>query len=234
MHKFIFDVDGTITPSRGQINLEFKTFFNTFCSTNDVYLITGSDKEKTIEQISEHTYNLAKVVYNCSGNDVWSQGVNVHTSNWKATKPLMELMLGWLQGSSFPCRTGNHIEERPGCLNFSIVGRNCTLGERKLYMEHDEANRERESIAYQINSEFNDITAKIGGETGIDVYPTGCDKSQVINEFNGFDNLIFFGDKMEQGGNDEPLAKAIKNRGNGKSYHVRDWKHTWEILKDYA
>ena len=85
MHKFIFDVDGTITPSRGQINLEFKTFFNTFCSANDVYLITGSDKEKTIEQISEHTYNLAKVVYNCSGNDVWSQGVNVHTSDWKPT-----------------------------------------------------------------------------------------------------------------------------------------------------
>ena len=100
--------------------------------------------------------------------------------------------------------------------------------------ELKELRQEYVKIVNQINSEFNDITAKIGGETGIDVYPTGCDKSQVINEFNGFDNLIFFGDKMEEGGNDEPLAKAIKNRGNGKSYHVRDWKHTWEILKDYA
>ena len=60
MHKFIFDVDGTITPSRGQINLEFKTFFNTFCSTNDVYLITGSDKEKTIEQIGNKLFQKAK------------------------------------------------------------------------------------------------------------------------------------------------------------------------------
>ena len=63
--KFIFDVDGTLTPSRGLIDLEFKAFFNTFCLTNDVYLVTGSDLAKTVEQLSEPTYNLAKRVYNC-------------------------------------------------------------------------------------------------------------------------------------------------------------------------
>ena len=52
-NKFIFDVDGTLTPSRGIIDLEFKAFFNTFCLMNDVYLVTGSDKPKTVEQISE-------------------------------------------------------------------------------------------------------------------------------------------------------------------------------------
>ena len=79
-NKFIFDVDGTLTPSRSLIDLEFKMFFNTFCLTNDVYLVTGSDKSKTIEQISEATYNLAKRVYNCSGCDVWEQGKNVYTT----------------------------------------------------------------------------------------------------------------------------------------------------------
>ena len=130
MNKFVFDVDGTLTPSRGKMDYEFKAFFNTFCLVNDVYLVTGSDKEKTVEQIGE-TYNLAKVVYNCSGNDVYSAGVNVRSKDWTAPKELMDLMHGWLQASSFPLRTGNHIEERPGCVNFSIVGRNATLGERK-------------------------------------------------------------------------------------------------------
>ena len=49
-HKFIFDVDGTLTPSRGKIDLEFKTFFDTFCKLNDVYLVTGSDRDKTINK----------------------------------------------------------------------------------------------------------------------------------------------------------------------------------------
>ena len=70
-NKFIFDVDGTLTPSRGKMDYNFKAFFNTFCLVNDVYLVTGSDKPKTIEQISEGTYNLCKRVYQCSGSDVW-------------------------------------------------------------------------------------------------------------------------------------------------------------------
>ena len=34
-------------------------------------------------------------------------------------------------------RSGKHIEERPGLVNFSVVGRNATFGERKLYIEYD-------------------------------------------------------------------------------------------------
>ena len=49
--KFIFDVDGTLTPSRKQIDHSFWTFFLKFCCSNDVYLVTGSDREKTVEQI---------------------------------------------------------------------------------------------------------------------------------------------------------------------------------------
>ena len=231
MNKFVFDVDGTLTPSRGKMDYEFKAFFNTFCLANDVYLVTGSDKEKTIEQIGE-TYNLAKVVYNCSGNDVYSAGVNVRSKEWTAPKELMDLMYGWLQASSFPLRTGNHIEERPGCVNFSIVGRNATLGERKLYIKHDLQNKERESIAYQINLEFPYITAKVGGETGIDIYPTGWDKGQILEDFNDFDRIIFFGDKMEQDGNDYPLGSKLKHPS--KAIAVTGWKDTWEKLKEYA
>lgn len=231
MNKFVFDVDGTLTPSRGKMDYEFKAFFNTFCLANDVYLVTGSDKEKTIEQIGE-TYNLAKVVYNCSGNDVYSAGVNVRSKEWTAPKELMDLMYGWLQASSFPLRTGNHIEERPGCVNFSIVGRNATLGERKLYIKHDLQNKERESIAYQINLEFPYITAKVGGETGIDIYPTGWDKGQILEDFNDFDRVIFFGDKMEQDGNDYPLGSKLKHPS--KAITVTGWKDTWEKLKEYA
>lgn len=63
-NKFIFDVDGTLTPSRGLIDGDFAVFFSTFCAENDVYLVTGSDRDKTIEQIGEEIYSLCKRVYN--------------------------------------------------------------------------------------------------------------------------------------------------------------------------
>ena len=43
---YAFDVDGTLTPSRLHIDEKFRDFFLKFMQTNDVYLVTGSDKEK--------------------------------------------------------------------------------------------------------------------------------------------------------------------------------------------
>ena len=36
MSEFIFDVDGTLTPSRGTIDPEFKEFFMDFAKKNNV------------------------------------------------------------------------------------------------------------------------------------------------------------------------------------------------------
>ena len=226
MNKFIFDVDGTLTPSRQTIDTKFKDWFIDFCDSNDVYLVTGSDYAKTLEQVGIEVCMSVKRIYNCSGSDVWEQGVNVRTNDWAAPKELYDLMYGWLEASKFPARMGRHIEERPGMINFSIVGRGATLGERKMYVEWDTNNRERESIAHQINMEFDGITATVGGETGIDIHPTGADKSQILKDFSKEDKIYFFGDRTEPGGNDYPIAKLL-----GKtSFQVKNWRDTWERL----
>ena len=67
MKKFIFDVDGTLTDSRQQIDLSFEAYMIKFCCKYDVYLVTGSDRAKTIEQVGLDIYNRSQRVYNCSG-----------------------------------------------------------------------------------------------------------------------------------------------------------------------
>jgi phosphomannomutase len=231
MKKFVFDVDGTLTPSRQKIDPIFKDWLIEFCINYEVYIVTGSDYPKAAEQLGEQLILWPIRVYGCSGSEVWEGGELIRSSEWKPPRSLYQLMEGWLQASKFVLRTGQHIEHRPGMINFSIVGRGATLAERKLYVEYDRLNRERETIAHIINSNYKDITATVGGETGIDIHPTGADKSQILMDFDLImDKIIFFGDRMEQGGNDYPLAKANKT---GKNYHVKDWKHTWEILKTY-
>ena len=226
-NKFIFDVDGTLTPSRGIIDLDFKAFFNMFCLTNDVYLVTGSDKAKTVEQISEPTYNLCKRVYQCNGNDVWEKDANIQTNDWKLPDLARTFLISCEYESDFSIRTGNHIEERPGMVNFSVVGRNADAEQRAAYVAFEEQNGERKKIADAFNTMFPDLEAKVGGETGIDISPKGSDKSQIIEDFNTVrDQLWFFGDAIYEGGNDYPLAKVVKNHRK-----VDGWSQTKEYLQ---
>jgi len=232
MNKFIFDVDGTLTPSRGTIDPNFKKFFDQFCRDNQVFLVTGSDKPKTVEQLGEDTYNLAHTVYNCSGNDVWQSNKHIRSNEWKLPLRAHEWLSEQLTASAFPLRTGLHFEHRPGMVNFSVVGRNATLGERKLYVEWDTERNERNVIAYNFNKMFSDIEARPGGETGIDIAPKGSDKSQILTDFNHDDHIYFFGDRMDEGGNDYPLKKALwDDYYNQTCYSVTGWQDTWEKLK---
>jgi phosphomannomutase len=231
MNKFIFDVDGTLTPSRGIIDQNFKEFFLDFCNSNDVYLVTGSDYPKTLEQLGQDVCMVVKTVYNCSGNDVWQRGIRIHSNDWTLPAEAKIWLLDELQNSKFVLRTGNHIEERPATVNFSIVGRNATLAERKMYVNWDEKTQEREMLSIRFNNQFPDLEARVGGETGIDVYQLGCDKSQILKDFKKTDNIYFFGDRTTVGGNDYPLADALVKTRMGVSYQVKNWKDTYERLQ---
>jgi phosphomannomutase len=228
MIKFIFDVDGTLTPSRQKINSEFEEWFFDFAVGNHVYLVTGSDYSKTLEQLGSNICNSVKTIFNCSGNEIWQNGECTFKSDWMLPEDVDKWLNEKLISSTFPLRTGNHIEHRSGCVNFSVVGRNATLGERNLYKNWDSEHDERNRIAIEFNHTFTKLEARIGGETGIDIYPKGCDKSQILHHFKKTDKLYFFGDRCEPGGNDYPLSKEIKN-----SFHVKDWRNTWEILQNF-
>jgi phosphomannomutase len=230
MNKFIFDVDGTLTPSRGIIDPVFKEYFLDFCNVNSVYLVTGSDYPKTVEQLGPEICLSVKKIYNCSGNDVWEKGIRVASSAWKLNDPIRDWLLTELENSNFDIKTGNHIEERIGTVNFSIVGRNANPEQRKQYVEWDRKTNERVNISTRFNERFPKLEARVGGETGLDIHPIGKDKGQVISEFSPKDNLFFFGDKTEEGGNDFPLAEKIINMKRGAVFQVKSWGDTFEIL----
>jgi len=232
-NRFIFDIDGTLTPSRQPMVPKFQTWFLGFLEQNYVYLVTGSDRQKTMEQVGNLVYNFAERVYNCSGSDVWEQDKNVHRIDWKLPEEQKEFLTQCLTESEFVLRTGLHFEHRPGMCNFSIVGRNATLGERKLYVEHDVRIKERDRIAKAFNRLFPEFEARVGGETGIDIFPKGLNKSQILRDFDPKNDIIhFFGDAMHAEGNDYPLKKEIIDKDLGFCYNVKDYKETWKILKD--
>ena len=230
MKKFIFDVDGTLTPSRKKITPEFFDEFFQFTEENDVYLVTGSDRDKTLEQITPEIYNNCKRVYNCSGSDVYEGDKNVYRNDWELPEKVERFLQDELDFSQFPIRNGNHIERRPGGVNFSILGRDKDpmLG-REEYVKWNKIHSERRFIALRILDMFPDLTVALGGQTGIDIGPLGADKSQILRDFTADDEIHFFGDRMESGGNDHSLGEAVKKMG-GFTYNVDSYKDTRDVI----
>jgi phosphomannomutase len=233
---WIFDVDGTLTPSRRVINWQFEMGLRTGAKHHHYFVVTGSDKSKTVEQLGEPLYNSFRKVYQCSGNDVWIGDQNVYTSDWELDDVPWKFLETRLNYSSFPHRTGKHMERRPGMLNFSIVGRMASLHHREKYIEWDKQTNEREIIAAEFNTNFSEkynVIAQIGGETGLDIMPIGCDKEQIFDDFSNYGEIIFFGDKTLEGGNDHSLAQKIKQdkTRNNTVYQVENWMETRDFLQ---
>ena len=149
---FIFDVDGTLTPSRQPMTKEFKEFFTEWALKNTFYLVTGSDLPKLQEQMCMYDIS-AERIFTCCGNEMWKPDphiVNisareVYSNKFKPPETLRTYLGEQLRFSDYPIRAGNHIEDRGTLLNFSIVGRDCSLVQRRDYNQYDNQMEERKT-----------------------------------------------------------------------------------------
>ena len=130
---YIFDVDGTLTPSRQRMTEEFAKFFDGWSNKNTYYLVTGSDLDKTKEQIPICYIDRAKFIFTCCGNQMWENNKLIYENKFNIPDDLLKYLEDTLDSSDYPVKAGNHIEDRGSMVNFSMVGRKCTLQERKDY-----------------------------------------------------------------------------------------------------
>ena len=237
MHKiYIFDVDGTLTPSRRPMTHDFEEFFYEWSKNKKYYLVSGSDLEKIKEQIGHLYLDRAEGIFTCGGNKFYIDNKLEYENKFKPPETLLTYLGELIRFSDTPVQSTNHREDRGSMLNFSVVGRDCTLEERQKYFEWDNLNGERKDIARAIGYRWPELDAVIGGQISIDIYPKGHDKSQILDIIEQErlvkpNEYIFIGDRTEIGGNDYPLAKLMQKKDNCSYYNTRDWKHTKLILE---
>ena len=238
--NYVFDIDGTLTPSRLPIDKKFEQYFFEWMQDKNVYFVTGSDKDKTIEQIGERIWKKATRCYQSCGNAVYENGKLIHQLDFNLDTELTQLLNEFLDRSNWKFNGdvySNHIESRIGLINFSTIGRSCTQEAREKYYEYDNSVGERKLHCQLIEDIFPHLEAAIGGQISIDIYPKGMDKSQVLNIIEQErlvkpDKYIFIGDRIEGGGNDYPLAKLMNKTDNCSTFQTDGWEHTIQILEN--
>ena len=242
---YIFDVDGTLTPSRRPMTEDFLEFFNGWTKSNPFYLVSGSDLDKIKEQVPEFILERAEGIFTCGGNKFFIDNKLEYEKVFNPPNNLLTYLGQQVRESDTPVMAANHRENRGSMLNFSVVGRDCTLEERAKYFEWDKQVGEREKIAEEIRSGWPGIDAVIGGQISIDIAPVGNDKSQVIKRikvdyqipFGADVEYVFIGDRTMEGGNDYPLAEKMSNMDDCKVYQAGEpsqedgYKKTKEILE---
>lgn len=235
---FVSDMDGTLTPARSSMTPAFSEFLSSFLDHHILYIVSGSDLKKVQEQMPEHILRKVSGLYCSMGNVLYVDGEEVYKNKFPRDDELIKSLNQYRQQTAYPNHLfDNYIEERIGMINFSILGRDCSMQDRVEYKLWDDVHHERRTIAKELKLKFPQYEFLVGGNISIDIVPNGKNKAQVADQLREkypTEKIIFFGDRMEPGGNDFDLAKKLLQQGNSEAIHVKGPDDTIKFLQNYC
>ncbi len=233
MTAFLFDIDNTLTPPRQKIDASFLMFFLGWMKDKNVYLVTGSNEKKIKEQLPTSLLGRCAGIFSNMGNKFTIDNKIIYENLWKPNLKLLKYLSEQRNNSSYPNKKAVWWESRIGMMNYTIAGRFSSNHERSVYEEWDIENLERQRIASEIEEKFPDLEAKLGGQISIDIQPKGNNKSLASKWIrkNKTKDMVFFGDKCFEGGNDYDVKVDVLENG-GTVFEVGEYRNTLSILEN--
>ncbi|KXJ20601.1 phosphomannomutase [Exaiptasia diaphana] len=221
----LFDVDGTVTPSRLVIKPEMKTLMSNLRKKAKVGLVGGSDFVKLQEQMGgDDVTHLYDYVFPENGLVAYKDGQLLAVQSIKKylgeqkIKEFVNFCLRYIADLEIPVKRGTFIEFRNGLINVCPIGRNCSQEERIAFNEYDKEHKVRETFVNILREKFKDFKLhfSIGGQISFDVFPEGWDKRYCLNHVmkENYKEIHFFGDKCYPGGNDWELYEDSRTIGH--------------------
>ena len=249
-------MDGTLTLPRGKMMIDMcKALHKLQCQGFKIGIVTGSDINYIVEQcqiildIPGLDFQMLDI-FPCNGTKhykigIYGNPVMKYENKMKDfllpgryQKLVYELLLLLSESISNPDLvdimplTGNFINCRGSMINFSPIGRNANQKERSAWISLDNKFGIRKMMLERLKNSFpqQDISFKYGGDTSIDIFPKGWDKTFVLRNFKDSDEIWFVGDRCQKLGNDKELYDAIKLRDSGESFETSCPSKTIEII----
>lgn len=233
---FIADMDGTLTPARLRMTEEFAKFLERFIDKHIFYIVSGSDLKKVKEQLPPNIIGNCAGLYCSMGNEFYLKNELIYRNKFVPDDSLISKLETYRDNTKYQGKLyENYIEQRPGMVNFSVLGRNCPQQARDEYKEWDNVHLERAKIARELVNLYPDYDISVGGNISIDIVPRGFGKEQIARKLRSKyknEKIVFLGDRTEKGGNDYSLAQELLKLGNAQIVPVNGPNDALKFLKD--
>tara|TARA_B100001094_G_C18195952_1_gene810991 strand:+ start:12583 stop:13425 length:843 start_codon:yes stop_codon:yes gene_type:complete len=247
----LFDMDGTLTVPRKHIGPEMvKALFN-LSQRCQIGIVSGSNLSSIKEQVLDYLPDVIKsrtVLFPCNSTQVYTfnsgeykQVYYIDMIDEISVSSFFELHEFLLKQQIVICDDnpdikirGNFIENRGSILNYCIPGRSSLDEDRKNFGYIDLTRGIRSQTLTRIKTFIKrkdlNLSASIGGQTSIDIFPKGWDKTYVMNHVGDYDVITFIGDKCEGSGNDKELYNFQDRLDNLVCFKTSSEKETLSII----
>lgn len=243
MRIVLFDMDGTLTPARREMNWEMvDALYNLQSSGFEIGIVSGSDLQY-IKQQCNVLFDLTQV--NCSKihwlpcngtkyfkytrfddvnvdfKKIYEHNMRQHLGE-KKWRRLVQLLIN-LQNSMTRVHrkiplTGTFIDYRGSTVNWCPIGRSADHADRESWEALNKDNSIRELWLHLAkeglqSANLKDVVIKYGGDTSFDIYPRGWDKTFSFKNFSDYEKVYFVGDRCTPTGNDFEAYKLAGDLG---------------------
>lgn len=239
----IFDLDGTLTESKADIDKERASLLARLLETKKVVVIGGGKFEQFQRQLlskllvsEEFLVNLflfpvtATTFYKYKNNE-WTEIYNQNFSDEERKKILSAL------GKTLEKLNYKHpekiyselVEDRGSQITFSALGQEAPTNLKEKW--NKENSDVRAKIEEVLQKYLPDMEVKVAGLTSIDITRKGIDKGYGIRQMEkylniSFEDMLFVGDNFSHEGNDEPVLKT-----GVLCFEVRDVEDTKKLIE---
>ncbi|MGP0067753.1 MAG: HAD-IIB family hydrolase [Isosphaeraceae bacterium] len=235
----VFDLDGTLAPSKSSIDPEMAGLLNKLLGSIKVAVISGGNWPQFQKQVLSHldddqTINNLSMLPTCGTqfykhDKGWEKLYAEDFTGEQRDKIISSLNKAIDQSGLKAEKTwGPVIEDRGSQITFSALGQQAPL-EEKVKWDPDFAKREKMKAI--LDPLIPGFSVRLGGSTSIDITKPGIDKAYGIRKLRdilgiSIEEMIFVGDALFPGGNDYPAEQA-----GVVSIRVRDPHETKRVIE---
>ena len=236
----VFDLDGTLAPSKASIDAEMAALINTLLGVVKVAVISGGNWPQFQKQVLSHLATDGRLknlslLPTCGTqfyefDEDWKKIYSDDLSSEQKVKLISSLKQAVVRAElKTPDKVwGEVIEDRGSQITYSALGQQAPL-EEKVKWDPDFAKRKK--IKAILDTLIPEFSVRLGGSTSIDVTKPGIDKAYGIRKLRdilgiAIEEMIYVGDALFPGGNDYPAEQA-----GCASIRVRDSDETKAVIE---
>ena len=220
---YVFDLDGTLTESKGPIDNQMVKLLESLLEVHAVCVVSGGGwpqfQKQLINRIrpsllrSLYCFPTCGTSYYFYDEAKWCQDYNLVLLQDEKDDILATFDVAFAETGYEPETVqggegwGDIIEDRGSQITFSALGQQAPIDFKKAW---DPTCERRQEMVQIMQPLLPDYDVRFGGTTSIDVTKAGYNKSLAIKtickEFRcGVSDLVFFGDALDPGGNDHAV-----------------------------